>query len=99
CVVMILPLAVGQGAGRKTLRQEESMTSTNDMHPYFAHDGLDVYAVACEALVAGDAIARRLPRGYGTLADQLRRALISVQLNIAEAASRSGADRVARFRI
>ena len=46
----------------------------------------------------GDALCRRLPRGYASLADQMRRALLSLQLNIAEAASRSGADRGARFR-
>jgi four helix bundle protein len=33
-----------------------------------------------------------------TLADQLRRALLSAFLGVAEAASRSGADRLARFR-
>jgi four helix bundle protein len=74
------------------------MAHPNDPHPYFAHDRLDVYRAACDALVLGDPLCRRLPRGYAALADQLRRALLSSQLNIAEAASRSGADRVARFR-
>jgi four helix bundle protein len=64
----------------------------------FAHDRLDAYAVAREALVLGEAIARGLPRGYGTLSDQLRRAHLSAFLGVAEAASRSGADRMARFR-
>src|SRR4051794_22081705 len=64
----------------------------------FAHDRLDAYRVAKEALVIGDAIARELPRGYGTISDQLRRALMSAFLGVAEAASRSGADRLARFR-
>ena len=39
-----------------------------------------------------------MPRGNAVLADQLRRAQLSALLNIAEAASRTGADRVARFR-
>jgi four helix bundle protein len=69
-----------------------------DSTPRFAHDRLDAYRVAREALVGGEAIARGLPRGHGTLADQLRRAQLSALLNIAEAASRSGADRLARFR-
>jgi four helix bundle protein len=66
--------------------------------PRFGHDRLDAYAVAREALVLGESIARELPRGHATLADQLRRALMSAFLGIAEAASRSGADRLARFR-
>src|SRR5580693_7649461 len=37
----------------------------------FAHHRLDAFQVAKSALVAGDAIVRRLPRGYGPLADQL----------------------------
>jgi four helix bundle protein len=66
--------------------------------PLFGHDRLDAYVVAREALVLGERIARDLPRGHATLADQLRRALMSALLGIAEAASRSGADRLARFR-
>lgn len=66
--------------------------------PRFAHDRLDAYEVARQALVLGEAIAKSLPRGYAGLADQLRRALLSVVLGIAEAASRTGADRLSRFR-
>ena len=54
--------------------------------------------MAREALVLGDSITRRIPRGYANLADQLRRALLSTFLGIAEASSRSGSDRLARFR-
>jgi four helix bundle protein len=39
-----------------------------------------------------------LPRGYAKLADQLRRALLSAYLGVAEAACRTGNDRLARFR-
>ena len=73
-------------------------THSFDSPPRFAHDRLDAYVVAREALVLGEAVARDLPRGHATLADQLRRALLSAFLGIAEAASRSGADRLARFR-
>ena len=66
--------------------------------PRFDHHRLDAFSVAREALALGDAIARRIPRGYAGLADQLRRALLSAFLGIAEASSRSGSDRLARFR-
>ena len=66
--------------------------------PKFDHHRLDAFSVAREALVLGNAIACRIPRGYGTLADQLRRALLSASLGIAEGSSRSGSDRLARFR-
>jgi len=64
----------------------------------FDHHRLDAFWVARQALASGDAIARQLPRGYGPLADQLRRALLSAYLGVAEAASRTGADRASRFR-
>ena len=64
----------------------------------FDFQRLDAYAVAKEARGRGDRLARRLPRGYGKLADQLRRALLSAHLGVAEAASRSGNDRRARFK-
>jgi four helix bundle protein len=64
----------------------------------FEHHGLDAFEVALEALEQGDAIVRSLPRGYGTLADQLRRALQGAYLQTIEAVARSGADRLSRFR-
>ena len=66
---------------------------------YFDHERLDAFHVALEALVLGDAIIRELPRGYGVLADQLRRALSGAYLQTSEGASRSGADRKCRFRV
>jgi len=64
----------------------------------FNHHSLDAFTVARQALLEGEALALRLPRGYATLADQVRRALLHAYLGIAEAASRAGADRQARFR-
>ena len=66
--------------------------------PPFDHHRLDAFSLARQALQAGDAIANRIPRGYSTLADQLRRAVLAAFLGIAEASSRTGADRMARFR-
>ena len=64
----------------------------------FAHHRLDAFHVAKDALVAGDALARKLPRGYGPLADQLRRALLGAYLQLTEATARDGTDRRQRFR-
>jgi hypothetical protein len=64
----------------------------------FAHHSLDAFGVILEALRLGDAIARELPRGYGKLSDQLRRALLGAYLQFTEAAAREGADRSNRLR-
>jgi hypothetical protein len=64
----------------------------------FDHHGLDAYHVALEALVGGEAILKALPRGYGDLGDQTKRALHGAFLQTAEASARTGADRLARFR-
>jgi four helix bundle protein len=64
----------------------------------FAHHKLDAFHVAKSALIAGDALVRSLPRGYGPLADQTRRALLGAYLQLTEAAARDGADRRQRFR-
>ena len=64
----------------------------------FAHHRLDAFHVAREALVAGDALVKQLPRGYGALGDQLRRALLGAYLQLTEAAARDGNDRRNRFR-
>ena len=75
------------------------MHDSHDSHDsHFSHELLDVYIVSRQALIIGDAIARSLPRGYGHFADQLRRALLSSHLGVAEAANRAGADRSMRCR-
>ena len=64
----------------------------------FAHHRLDAFHVAKEALRLGHVMSASFPRGYATLADQLRRALLGAYLQLTEAAARSGADRANRFR-
>jgi hypothetical protein len=44
------------------------------------------------------AIVKALPRGYGDLADQTKRALHGAFLQTAEASARTGKGRLARFR-
>lgn len=64
----------------------------------FAHHRLDAFHVAKRALVAGDTLVGKLPRGYAKLGDQLRRALLGAYLQLTEAAARDGQDRRQRFR-
>jgi four helix bundle protein len=63
----------------------------------FAFTSLDAFRIALEALIRGEAIARKLPRGYAPLRDQLSRALQSAYLQTCEGAARGGADRRARL--
>jgi len=68
------------------------------LYTRFPHHGLDAYEVAIEALAKADALAKKVPRGYGPLCDQLRRASQSAFLQLSEGVARSGADRAQRLR-
>lgn len=57
---------------------------------------LDVYRCAIEFLALAMDLTTRLPKGYAALADQFRRAALSVPLNIAEAAGRTSEPDAAR---
>ena len=48
------------------------------------HEKLDVYRVSIEFLGVAFQIIARIPQGYGFLSDQLKRASLSIPLNIAE---------------
>ena len=63
----------------------------------FDLEQLDGFQVAAERVICVDEIAQRLPRGHGTLRDQLRRAANSVVLNIAEGAGEYSAGDKAGF--
>jgi four helix bundle protein len=53
---------------------------------------LDVYRCAVRFLGLAGALARRCPRGQADLVDQLRRAALSIPLNIAEGSGKVGRD-------
>ena len=62
-----------------------------------AHEKLDVYQVAIEFLAYASLLSSELPRGSNYLVDQLRRAALSVPLNIAEATGKPGGQDRKRF--
>ena len=62
--------------------------------PRLHHEDLDAYRAAIEFLALASRVTEGFPRGYGPLGDQLRRASLSIPLNIAEGyGKRSAADR------
>ena len=60
---------------------------------HFDHHRLDAWRVAKEALIEGIAILNDVPRGYGKVVDQARRALSGAFTLVSEAAARTGDDR------
>jgi four helix bundle protein len=58
----------------------------------FGFQRLDVYRCAAQFLGLATHLAERAPRGYGELGEQLRRAALSVPLNIAEGSGKSERD-------
>ena len=50
---------------------------------------LDVYRCSVEFLALSTTLAQNLPKGHAGLAEQLRRAALSIPLNIGEAAGRA----------
>ena len=58
----------------------------------FGFQKLDVYQCATRLFARSAPLAERAPRGYGALADQLRRAALSIPLNIAEGSGKFDKD-------
>ncbi len=54
-----------------------------------SHEKLNVYQKSVKFLALGASIIDRLPKGNAALADQLKRASLSIILNIAEATGRT----------
>ena len=80
----------GDGDGDEPSRPtKHRRPSRADRRRMLSFQRLDVYRVAIEFLAEAVEITAKVPRGYASLADQLRRAATSCPLNIAEGAGRS----------
>ena len=55
----------------------------------FGFEKLDVYQRSVEFVVAAAGIISELPSGYASLSDQLKRAALSVPVNVAEGVGRT----------
>jgi len=62
----------------------------------FGFQRLDAYRAAIQFLGLATDLAAKCPRGHGDLVDQLRRAALSIPLNIAEGSGKFSRD-VVRF--
>ena len=61
------------------------------------HERLDVYQLSIQFVAAAVEVSERIPHGYAPLADQLRRAAMSIPLNIAEGVGKANKADQARF--
>jgi four helix bundle protein len=62
-----------------------------------SHERLDAYQVAIQFLAFSTELVRTFPKGHSALADQLRRAALSVPLNTAEAVGKTTKNDSARY--
>jgi four helix bundle protein len=77
-------------------RASRSAMNTPDDEAKFNFQKLDVYQRAIEFLAIAMTIIDALPRGSGALADQFKRAALSIPLNIAESQGRPSPGQAAR---
>jgi len=80
--------------------EDNAFVGSSRWYPMLSFQRLDVYRCAIDFFAFAATLAEATPRGYGHVADQLRRASLSVPLNIAEAAGRvSGTDAARHYGI
>ena len=63
----------------------------------FAHQDLKAYQRSLDFKLLADELTEKLPKGRGYIADQLRRAALSIPLNVAEGYSEFSHAEKARF--
>ena len=60
------------------------METTNKQYPKFGHEKFEAYQISIQFLAISFKIAKAIPSGNHHLIDQLKRATLSISLNIAE---------------
>ena len=65
--------------------------------PQLTYENLDVYQCSIQFLAVGAKVVDGLPKGNSTLSDQLKRASLSIVLNIAEACGKTSPKDNSRF--
>jgi len=81
---------VGVGVG--AYRVKQLLPRSPDKSSMFNFSRLDVYRCAIEFFKLAVPLTDRAPTGYHSLNDQLRRAAVSIPLNIAEGSGKYGSD-------
>jgi len=97
-IVVVVVVGRSRSRGRASsspVAQPES--APDDKHGMLYHERLDVYQLSIQFVAAAIAVSERIPRGYASLADQLRRAAMSIPLNIAEGVGKASKAEQARF--
>ncbi len=65
----------------------------------FYFEKLDVYRCSITFVGMAVSLSETIPKGYGAISDQLRRAALSVPLNIAEGSAKTGQERYRFYKI
>ena len=69
-----------------------------DSNEILSFQNLDVYKRSIELFALCSRLIESFPRGHGGLADHLRRASLSIPLNIAEGSGRTSTPEIQRYR-
>lgn len=69
----------------------------NDSSPRLHHEDLDAYQAAIEFLALAAELINQYPRGYSSMIEQLKKASLSIPLNIAEGYGKGTANDRCRY--
>ena len=97
-LVLVLVLVAVRVRVRVAVHESTQPLSTRaDNRAMLDHEKLDVYQCALRFAALAFQILQNMPRGHAELSDQLRRATLSIPLNIAEGAGKPSDKDRSRF--